>query len=78
MNDFNAGPGMLRDMTHFIWEVERPRKVVEMSVWDMAYCPVNEASRSYNGKEALLVLSEISLTGPDYSHTLSELHPAGN
>jgi hypothetical protein len=76
MNDFNAGPGMLRDMTHFIWEVERPRKVVETSVWVWAYCPLNEASRSYNGKEALLdVFSEISLTGPDYSDTLSEPHP---
>jgi hypothetical protein len=44
MNDFNAGPGMLRDMSHFIWEFERPRKVVERSIWDMAYCPLNEAS----------------------------------
>jgi hypothetical protein len=54
MNDFNAGNGVLRDMIHFIWEFERPRKVVEMSVWDTACCPLNEASRPYNGKEALL------------------------
>jgi hypothetical protein len=39
MNDFNAGPGMLRDMTHFIREVERLRQVVEMSVWDMGLLP---------------------------------------
>jgi hypothetical protein len=40
MNDFNAGNGVLRGITHFIWEVERPRKVVEMSVWGMGLLPI--------------------------------------